>query len=422
MFQKRNMRGGSFVASAVHDGEPGTGSGPLSGVRVLDLTSVLMGPYCTQMLADLGADVIKLESPSGDTTRQLGKAVRPGMSGMFLNLNRGKRGIVLDLREENSREALHRLIAMSDVFIHSNRPNAAEKLGIDYASIAAINPRIVYCGLYGFGRGGRYFGKPAYDDIIQATSGMARLQEEASGVPGYVASSVADKVCSLTAAYAINAALFHRERTGEGQEIDVPMFETVVSFLFAQHLTGSAFDPPLGRPAYPRVVSRLRRPHRTATDDICVLIYNDKHWRRFVDIIGRPDLLDDPRFATLAARSSNLEDYFALLDAELMRRPALEWCALFENAEIPVASMQAVDDVLEDEHLADVDFWTALESGDGRQRLPRPPVRFSRTPARIAGPAPTLGEHTSSILSELGYSASEIEQLSPASRCDSEAA
>lgn len=397
-------------------------AGPLAGIRVLDLTSVLMGPYCTQLLADLGADVIKVEAPSGDTTRQLGKSTRPGMSGMFLNLNRGKRGLVLDLRDASARDALNRLVARSDVFIHSNRPRAAEKLGIDYASIAAINPRIVYCGLYGFGRGGRYFGQPAYDDIIQAASGMAKLQEEASGTPGYVASSVADKVCSLTAAYAINAALLHRERTGEGQEIDVPMFETVVSFLFAQHLTGSAFDPPLGRPAYPRVVSRLRRPHRTATDDICVLIYNDKHWRRFLDIIDRPDLLTDPRFETLAARSTNLEDYFALIDAELTRRPAAEWCALFEAAEIPVAPMRAVDDVLSDGHLADVDFWMTLESGDGRQRLPRPPVQFSRTPAGISGPAPTLGEHTTEILSELGYSAAEIERLAQPSHAGTEAA
>ncbi|RYY12531.1 MAG: CoA transferase, partial [Alphaproteobacteria bacterium] len=234
----------------------GKGKGPLAGVRVLDLTSVLMGPYATQIFADLGADVVKVESPDGDTTRHLPPGKEEGQGGMFLNVNRGKRSIVLDLKQPAGREALLALARDADVFVHSMRAQAIGRLGLDYEALKVVNPRIIYANLYGFGRSGPYRDYPAYDDIVQAASGLVDLQAKLShGQPTYLGTVVADKVTGLTGAYAIIAALFARERSGEGQEIEVPMFETLVSFTMIEHLCGSLFDPPLGPPEYPRVTA-----------------------------------------------------------------------------------------------------------------------------------------------------------------------
>ena len=243
----------------------GRGKGPLAGVRVLDLTSVLMGPYATQIFADLGADVIKVEDPRGDTTRFLPPGPEPGRGAMFINLNRGKRSLALDLKQPAARAALLRLVKNTDVFLHSMRAGAINRLGLDYASVREANPDIIYANLYGFGRAGSYRDYPAYDDIVQAAAGLADLQSRLNGgEPAYLATVVADKVAGLTAAYAICAALYAREKGAGGQEIEVPMFETLVSFVCAEHLSGSLFDPPIGPPEYPRVVSAERRPYRTA--------------------------------------------------------------------------------------------------------------------------------------------------------------
>ena len=262
--------------------------GPLAGIRVLDLTATLMGPYCTQILADMGADVIKVESPYGDTTRYLPDGRKPGMSGMFVNLNRGKRSIVLDLKSEGGREILAALTRKCDVFVHSMRFEAVKRLQLSYDDVKQISADVVYANLYGYSRQGPYAEWPAYDDTIQGISGLAMLQAEVMGEPRYVPTVMADKVAGLTAAYAVVMALFHRERTGEGQEIEIGMFETMVSFLLVEHIGGSLFDPPIADPTYRRAVTPHRRPYKTADGYVSVLIYNDKQWARFVTIAGAP--------------------------------------------------------------------------------------------------------------------------------------
>ena len=284
----------------------GRGQGPLRGIRVLDLTSVLMGPYATQIFADLGADVIKVEGPAGDTTRHLPPATEPARGAMFVNLNRGKRSIVLDLKKPEAVEALMRMAEQADVFIHSMRGQAIRRLGLGGEAVRARNPRIIYANLYGFGAKGRYADYPAYDDIVQAASGLADLQKHLNGgEPAYLATVVADKVAGLTGAYAVIAALFERERSGKGQEIEVPMFETLVSFMYAEHLGGSLYDPPMGPPAYPRVVAPERRPYRTRDGHIALMIYTDRHWRAFFDAIGNPAWSNDPMFGSITERTTS---------------------------------------------------------------------------------------------------------------------
>jgi crotonobetainyl-CoA:carnitine CoA-transferase CaiB-like acyl-CoA transferase len=281
------------------------GAGPLSGVRVIDLTSMVFGPYATQIMADMGADVIKVEPPGGDATRYISVAPTPGMSGVFVNVNRGKRSIVLDLQSADGQAALRGLLEQADVFIHSMRHKAIAKLGFDYEAVAAINPSIVYTNCYGYGRKGPERDQPAYDDTIQAECGLTGVQRMLTGEANYVGTIVADKVAGLTALYATTMALFHRERTGEGQEVEVGMFETMASFMLVEHANGAMFDPPLGPACYPRVVAANRRPYRTRDGHVSALIYNDKHWSLFVDAV-KPDWADEA-FATLGQRARQID-------------------------------------------------------------------------------------------------------------------
>ena len=393
-------------------GTPKAKTGPLSGVRVLDLTSVLMGPYCTQILGDLGADIIKVENPEGDTTRYVGGSKRPGRSGMFSNLNRGKRCITLDLRNKAGRALCLRLAQQADVMIHSIRLGALERLGLGYAQVQAVNPDIIYCNLLGYGRSGRYSGKPVYDDTIQAISGMAMLQAEMNGEPQYVTTVLCDKVAALSAAYAINAALFNRQRGGGGQEIDVPMFESMASFLLAEHISGALYDPPLGRPVYERPVTPYRRPYKTRNGYLSVLVYNDKQWRRFAELTGHPELISDPRFASQADRSRNIGDFCRMVADILVQRDSEEWLQLLEQAEIPVAKLNRMDDLFTDPHLQDVGFFKAIDDPlDGRLRMPSQPVLFSKTPAGFDAAGPLQGQHGTEILQEFGLGADEISTL-----------
>lgn len=387
-------------------------SGPLKGIRVVDLTLALMGPYCAQILCDLGADVVKVESAEGDTTRYLGPARAPGHGGMFINLNRGKRSIVLDLKEARGREALLRLVDRADVFLHSMRPSAMERLGLGYAALAARNPRLVYLNMYGYGRRGPYAGRPAYDDVIQAMSGAAMLQTElAGGEPSYVATVVADKVGGLTGAYAIMAALYERERSGQGQEIEVPMFETMTAFLFAEHSVGGIYDPPVGRPVYRRAVQADRRPYRTADGYISVLIYNDRHWKRFFDLLGNPEWSRDPRFASMQSRSEHIDHVLTQISAVFASDSTAAWLEKLERAEIPAAPLLTTEQLMRDPHLEAVGFWHSCADEDGPMRLAGIPTGFSRTPGAISGPAPKLGADGRAVLAEAGFAAEEIEAL-----------
>jgi crotonobetainyl-CoA:carnitine CoA-transferase CaiB-like acyl-CoA transferase len=386
--------------------------GPLAGVKVIDLTSVLMGPYATQIMADLGADVIKVESPDGDTTRYLPPGPDPQRGGMFLNLNRGKRSISLDLKRPEARDALLQLIAGADVFVHSMRASAIKRLGLDYESLGAAYPRLIYCNLYGFSRHGPYRDYPAYDDIVQAASGLVALQAKLSGgTPTYLGTVAADKVAGLTGAYAVMAALYAREKTGLGQEIEVPMFETLVSFTMIEHLCGSLFDPPQGPPEYPRVTATARRPYKTKDGFIGVMIYNDKHWRNFFHALGDPEWTRDSMFATMRSRTENISVVLAKLAEVMEGRTTDEWVELFRKAEVPAMQIASPEDLLHDPHLEATGFWNERDSEFGTLRFPGIPTHFSGTPGAIGDAGPALGADNRAVLEEAGLSAEAIDAL-----------
>ncbi|MCB0944020.1 MAG: CoA transferase [Mycobacterium sp.] len=381
------------------------GGGPLAGVRVVDLTAMVMGPYCTQILADMGADVIKVEPPRGDDTRYVSVGPAPGMSGVFVNVNRGKRSVVLDLRTEHGKTALRALIAGADVFIHSMRAKAITKLGFGYAEVAAVNPAIVYTNCYGYGHRGPERDRPAYDDTIQAECGLPAVQKELTGEANYVASIVADKVAGLTAVYATMMALFHRERTGEGQEVEVAMFETMASFMLVEHANGAMFDPPVGPAVYHRTIAPNRKPYRTKDGYISALIYNDKHWSGFIDAVQ--PAWNSERFATLEARAAEIDTIYALVATTMTERTTDEWLKLFVELEIPAAPLNTPADLFDNEHLNAVGFFETVQTPHGVARIPGVPTWFSRTPGRVGGPAPLLGADTAEVLAGLDLAEAE---------------
>ena len=370
-------------------------------MRVVDLTAVVMGPYSTQIMADMGADVIKIEPPGGDIMRNVSVGPEPGMCGVFVNLNRGKKSVVLDLRTQSGTTALRTLIEKADVFIHSMRAKAIAKLGFSYDEVAAINPAIVYTNCYGYRRGGPDADRPAYDDTIQAESGVASVQQSMTGEPGYVGSVIADKICGLTAVYATMMALFHRERTGDGQEVEVSMFETMAAFMLAEHANGAMFDPPLGPAAYPRAVAPNRRPLKTSDGYVSALIYNDKQWNAFVAAV-QPEWATGPEFATLEQRARHIDNVYALLGKTFVERTTQEWLQLLQSLEIPAAAINSLDDLFDNPQLNAVGFFETVDSPTGRIRFPGVPTGFSQTPGSVAGPAPRLGAHTREVMDELG--------------------
>ena len=386
--------------------------GPLSGVRVIDLSSVVLGPLATQVLGDLGADVIKVEAPEGDTTRHTGPKRSPGMAALFMGLNRNKRSLVLDLKQDAARAALWRLIDGADVFIHSIRPQAVARLGFAPDDVLARNGRIVYAAIHGYGARGPYAGQPAYDDVIQGQSGIADLMARLVGEPRYQPTIMADKTCALVAANAVMAALVERGRSGRGQFVEIPMFETMVAFNMAEHLFGHAFDPPVGPMGYSRVLAPWRRPYRTCDGYLCTLVYTDVQWRRFWAEVGRAALADDPRFDTLASRSDNIEELYRLAGECIATRATAEWMEAMARLDIPAAPIASLEDLPDDPHLAAVGFFRkAQHPSEGGIVMPDIPVRFDRTEAAIARLQPRLGEHSVEILREAGLSEAEIGKL-----------
>jgi crotonobetainyl-CoA:carnitine CoA-transferase CaiB-like acyl-CoA transferase len=387
--------------------------GPLEGIKVIDMTTVLMGPYATQMLGDYGADIVKVESPDGDVTRQIGPTRHPGMGPVFLNTNRSKRSICLDLKKPAGREAVLRLIRDADVLVYNVRPQAMARLNLGYDVVSELNPRLIYAGVFGFGQDGPYAAKPAYDDLIQgATALPALMAQTADGVPRYVPNALVDRIVGLTAVGAICASLVDRNASGRGQRVDIPMFETMAGFVMGDHMGGLTYEPPLDKGGYARHLSPDRRPYKTSDGYICVIVYNDKQWQNFFDATGRDDLRTNPKFATFAGRATNIDVVYAELARILETKTTAEWSKILEKADVPVMPMHDLESLLDDPHIVATNFFPVIEHPtEGRIRNMRPSARFSETPVETKRLAPRLSEHSAEILQEAGFSPDEIAAL-----------
>ena len=387
-------------------------AGPLEGVRILELSTVVLGPWACQILADMGADVIKVEPPYGDSNRVLGASRNPGMAALYLTCNRNKRSIVLDLKQESGRAAVLKLAEQADVLIHNNRPQVMTKLGLDYVDLKSVNSKIIYCGTYGYGKAGPYGSKGALDDSIQSASGIAMLNKMVLGEPRYLPTVIADKTTALGVVYAVTAALYHRERTGVGQELEVPMYESMVYYTMAEHLWGMTFEPPIGTAGYTRLMSHHRKPYKTKDGYIAILPYLDAHWKTFCELSGRTDLLEDPRFTTLADRVKNIDDTYDETAKTMATRTTQEWLDVFGETSVPTNMVNTLEDLVDDPHLKAVGFWEVVDHPtEGKIRMTKFPVSFSETPADVRRLPPRLGEHSIELLKEAGLSQAEIDAM-----------
>ena len=387
---------------------------PLAGIRVIDLSTMLMAPYATQILGDMGADVVKIEPPLGDPIRGIGPLRHPGMGAIFMNANRSKRSVALDLKRADGLAVLRRLLATADVLVYNLRPQAMARLGLGYEAIAAINPRIIVAGLFGFGQEGPYAGRPAFDDLIQGGVGVPWLSHLADGRdPAYAPTAIADRGVALWAVGQINAALVHQLRTGRGQRIDIPMFEVMASLVLADHLGGHAFEPPIGPLGYARMLNPDRRPCRTQDGYLCVMIYTDRHWQAWLSMTGRPDVFaDDPRYRDMTSRTRHIAALYADVAEQLRTRTTAEWMAGFEQADIPAMPLHTLESLLVDPHLAAVGFFSTEDHpSEGPVRSMAYPGCWSATPPRSTRPVPRLGEQGDEVLGEAGYSPAEIAAL-----------
>src|SRR5688572_2816253 len=388
-------------------------SGPLDGVRVLDLTTVVMGPYATQILADFGADVIKLEPPGGDVMRYAWPYRNPGMGHIFLNANRNKRSIVLDLKQDSARQACLALAKRADVLVYNIRPQAMARLKLSYEEVRQENPRIVYVGCFGYSQRGPYAAKAAYDDLIQGAAGIPwLLHQQGAETARYAPIIVADRSVGQQVASAVSAALYHREKTGKGQRVDVPMFEHLLQIVLGEHLGGYTFDPQHGEPGYARILTPDRRPYQTKDGYVCALIYNDKQWKAFCDIIAKPEVMARPEFATQEARSQNYRTAYALVADEIKRRSTAFWIEALERADIPVQRMNTLDDIVADPHLHEIGYLQLVDHpSEGRLRMLAVPSEWSESKPEYRRHAPRLGEHTREVLREAGFSVQQIQEM-----------
>ncbi len=387
--------------------------GPLDGVRILDLTAVVVGPVCTQTLADHGAEVIKLEPPEGDLLRTLGGPSRSGaMASKFLAFNRNKRSIAVDLKTDEGREILAKLVERADVLVANIRPAALKRLGLAYEDCTRLNPRLIYCSLVGFGQNGRYRAKPAYDTIIQGSAGVAACHARATGEPRYVPMVMADHIVGLIAAQQIAIALYHRERTGHGQAIEVPMFENMAAFVLAEHLYLKTYEPPMGGTGDPRVINPEAKPLPTQDGYICISANTNAQAFGFFEAIGRPELKDDPRFCSIKARFAHVNEYFELRATALKTRPTAEWLEIFDRLDVPAMPYHTFESLLEDPHLGDVGLVQQVEHPtEGRIRNVAVPNRWSSARREDYLPPPKIGQHSAEILAEVGYAPERIRAL-----------
>lgn len=387
--------------------------GPLKDVRVVDMTSVVVGPMVTLMLADYGADVIKIEPPAGDIVRNLaGRAISPNMSPKFLHLNRNKRSLAIDLKKPAAYEAVKKLLAKADVLLWNVRPSAMARLKLSYEDVKAINPKIIYCGIVGFGQTGRYKNKPAYDSIIQGSGGIAALHHRATGEPRYVPIVMADKTTGLIATQMVLMALYHRERTGEGQSIQVPMFENIARFVLEEHMYHQTFDPPIGTTGDPRIFDPWARPVPTKDGYICISANTDAQAFAVFDAIGKPEFKTDPRFSSVAARFKHVPQYFAARAEGLKQKTTAEWIEIFDKADVPAMQYHTLETLMQDPHLQDVGFFKKIDHPTEGRMIDMALTNVSTAGARTDYlPAPKVGQHTVEILRDAGYSDSQIDAM-----------
>ena len=386
--------------------------GPLHGLRVVELASAIVGPLAGLVLGDMGADVIKVETPEGDNNRLNGHRRNPKMAAMFLGINRNKRSVVLDLKTPGGREALMRLLGSADVFISSMRRGAIKRIGFDYAALAERLPRLVYAYSPGYRSDGPYGDRPAYDDIIQGHAGVAGAIERANGEARYMPTDLTGKICGHILASSIAMALYARTQTGRGQEVEVPMMENSVAFMLWEHMWGGAFDPMPAPIGYNRLFTQHRRPLKTLDEHICLLMITDDQWKRLFAVIERQDLLSDARFTTLDQRTIHVDALYAIVRERMQTRTSAEWVAQLEAADLPYARMNRFESLMDDPYLQETGFFEVYDHPtEGKLRRTPVTIFFSDTPASIRRPAANLGEHTGEVLGEIGYDAAQAQRL-----------
>jgi crotonobetainyl-CoA:carnitine CoA-transferase CaiB-like acyl-CoA transferase len=384
-------------------------SGPLAGIKVLDMTSVLYGPYASQTLGDWGADVIKIEPLTGDTWRYSGQFRNRGMTGQFMAVNRNKRSLALDLKQPDGKAVLQRLIATADVLVTNIRPAALGRLGFGYEACQQINPRLVYAAATGFGQDGPWAARPAFDEVIQASSGFASAMGS-DDEPAFVPSLVADKICGLTIVGAVSAALVHRERTGKGQMVEVPMLETITAFNSIEMLGGHAFDPPIGPAGYKRM--KERRPVRTRDGWLTMLPYSGENWCIFFEAVGHPECIEQFAVRDSVSRAQNIDRIYNKMAEIAITRTTAEWEELLLRIDVPHAAFAKITEIAEQPHLKAVGMIATLDHpSEGRIRQARPSARFSDTPAEIRRMPPRLGEHSRAILREAGFTEEDVASM-----------